>query len=403
MIATGTNNRGKALIVGAGIGGLTTAIALRQAGYDVSIFERASELKPAGAGLTLAPNAGMVLRALDLLDQVAERGAVIISGEQRNPRGKLLQQAPIGTIAREFGVPMIGLLRSELQDVLVSNLESNILHLGMECVGFYDSGDRVVARFGDGTERSGDLLVGADGLNSAIRRQLLGGEETRYSGYTSWRAVVDTDDAAFATGVNVEVWGRGRRFGWLPIGQKLTYWFATENAPPDSNLLDKQRLVSRFANWYEPIPTLIGATDERQLIQTDIVDRRPTNVWGTGRVTLLGDAAHPTTPNLGQGACLAIEDSIVLSRFLVQHVGAVDQALRAYERARQSRTANITNLSLRFGQIAQLQSPFQSWARDFALRLIPTGVSTRQFRQLIQPDVPLREALDSLDAVRPTA
>ena len=392
--APGTS-RPRAVIVGAGIGGLTAAIALRRAGIEPVVYERVAELRPAGAGLTLAANAGLALRALGVLDAIRARGAEIDVGEGRGPRGERLQRTPIGEIGRELGVSMIGLHRAALQEVLLDALGRDRVRLGRECVGFTLHQDGVVVRFANGDEVEADLLIGADGLHSVVRRQLHGETPVRYAGYTSWRGVVEGGASLIESGASVETWGPGRRFGMVPIGEGRAYWFATANAPRGTSWRDREALLSRFGGWHPPIAALIEATDPERLIQTDIVDRPPIDPWGRGCVTLLGDAAHPMTPNLGQGACQAIEDALVLANCLGRGSG-VEAALWTYERLRQARTAEITRQSLRFGRLGQLEHPMACRIRNAALRLTPAGVALRQIGHLIEPGPAVREALSAV-------
>jgi 2-polyprenyl-6-methoxyphenol hydroxylase-like FAD-dependent oxidoreductase len=246
----------------------------------------------------------------------------------------------------------------------------------------------VTARFADGREERGDVLVGADGIKPAVRRQLLGDEPLRYAGYTAWRGVGLIDRPEVPLGVTMLAAGRGSQVGTLPIGGGRTYWFATANVPQgetDPPGGHRAALLERFKDWYAPIPAFIDATPEGAIIRNDILDRPPVRKWGEGRVTMLGDAAHPTTPNLGQGACQAIESAFVLARHLR---GAADlpAALRAYEQARFDRTALVTNRSWTLGKVLAYESRWACGLRDLLLRLFP-GASVRATEKLIGVEV----------------
>lgn len=377
------DRRRKAIIVGGGIGGLTAAIALRGAGIEATVYERAPELKEIGAGIALASNAMSVFAALGLADQITSHGLPLASGAIRTWKGNIIVEAPADEAHRFISVCVH---RVDLQRVLATALGEEHLRLGYECVGFQQRSDGVVAEFAGGEEAQGDFLVGADGLHSVVRGRLHGTERPRYAGYTAWRAVT-TFKIQPATS---ESWGHGKRFGILPIGGSRVYWFATKNAPegqPEHPEGRKQELLDLFKGWHPPIADLIEATDPEAILRHDLYDRKPMKrSWGEGRVTLLGDAAHPTTPNLGQGACQAIEGALVLAQQLRSAMD-IAAALRRYEAQRLPRTAFITNLSWRIGRMAQLENPVLCWLRNTALRIVPVGIQTKQLGKVLEFEV----------------
>jgi 2-polyprenyl-6-methoxyphenol hydroxylase-like FAD-dependent oxidoreductase len=236
------------------------------------------------------------------------------------------------------------------------------VRLGRTCVGFEQQPDRVIARFVDGTTAIGDLLVGADGLHSRIRATLHGESHPSYAGYTVWRAVVRFDPARITAG---ETWGPRGRFGIFPVRDGRVYWYASVNAPEGERAEPgERRLLQRvFDGYHDPIPALIEASAEESIVRNDSYDRPPLARWGEGCVTLLGDAAHPMTPNLGQGACQAIEDAIVLAERL-RGAADVPGALRAYEQRRLERTRRIVERSRALGRLAQLENRALAALRD---------------------------------------
>lgn len=357
---------GPVVIVGGGVGGLAAAIALKQAGFTPAVFERAPELREVGAGITLWTNAVKVLRKLGAGPAVEANAVPLTRSELRTWRGRLIAATDFGPIGDRLGAPTVGIHRADLQSALRDVLGVEHLTLGAECVGFEQDEAGVTARFTDGRTARGDVLIGADGLRSAVRRQLLGDAKPRYSGYTAWRGVGRIDRPEVPLGTTLLAVGRGSQFGYLPIGGGRTYWFATANIPEgqtDPPGWTKAGLLERFADWYAPLPVVIEATDESAILRNDIVDRPPVTAWGYSRATLLGDAAHPTTPNLGQGGCMAIEDAAVLARCLS---AAADPAggLREYERQRYRRTATITNTSWQLGKVFALEGRLACWLRD---------------------------------------
>jgi 2-polyprenyl-6-methoxyphenol hydroxylase-like FAD-dependent oxidoreductase len=380
----------KAIVAGAGIGGLSSAIALRRAGFEVVVLERSPGLGVVGAGLLLAANAQKALGRLGLAQQVASLGTPASAFEIRSWRGRALTGNPAGELEKKVGTPSVAVHRADLQGLLIREAGEGTLRLGAEVEDFrQDEGGVTVSLSGGGEERA-DLLVGADGLRSRVRASLLGPSRPRYAGYTAWRAVVEPEEELLPWGTGFESWGRGARFGCAHIGGGRIYWFATANAPegkrdgsPGSPGGPKATLLRRFGTWHSPIGHLIEATDEDAILRTDIYDREPLGErWGRGKVTLLGDAAHPMTPDLGQGAAQAAEDAVVLARCL-QESGPTADALRRYERLRSARAAMVVRRSRRLGRIAQLENPLLCLLRDRALTMIPPKAQLKQLEEVM--------------------
>ena len=249
------------------------------------------------------------------------------------------------------------------------------------CVGFRSEHGTIINHFADEQQQQTDLLVGADGLHSVIREQLLGKEPPRYSSYTCWRGVAFFEKQHVPPGISSETWWRGRRFGMLPIGNGRVFWYAMLNCPAgeqDRAEERKARLCRLFGGWREPIGRLIEATDEEAILRNDLFDRRPVRHLGCGRVTLLGDAAHPPTPNLGQGACQTLEDALVLADCLAEQREPV-AALRAYEARRRKRSAAIIEQSYLFVKIGQREQPLLCSLRDELTPLAFAMFLPRQF------------------------
>ncbi|HET7545999.1 MAG TPA: FAD-dependent monooxygenase [Polyangiaceae bacterium] len=377
-MSTLESNHGTVLIAGAGIGGLSLGCALQHAGIAFEIFERAPSLGTVGAGIVIQTAAMLALRHLGLDEAVARAGHETKRGTGKNAAGVVLHSTRLD----EFGAPSIAIHRARLQATLLGALPSARVHAGREVVGYEQDEHGVQALFSDGSRASGQLLIGADGLHSATRRQLLGDTPLRYSGYTSWRGVAPMAPSTPAHEV-FEIWGRGLRFGIVPIADAETYWFAVANAAEGGTEADRAMLVQRFASFGEPARALLEATPPERIVRTDIKDRKPVSSWTQGRVSLLGDAAHPTTPNLGQGGCMAIEDAVVLAHCLGKHTAYAD-AFAAYERKRVEHTTKIVNASFQFGRIAQLEGGFTTWLRDLALRATPDAQIRARLRDNAQ-------------------
>lgn len=366
----------KAIIIGGGIGGLTAAIALNKAGIEAHVYERAPALHEIGAGISLWANAINALDELGLADAIRARGLSELRGGLKTWRGTVLYAASYDELAGRFGAAVVVMHRADLLAVLAKKISPQRLHLNHECTGFVQDPGGVTARFTNGEVVRGDALIGADGLRSVVRAQLFGDDPPRYAGYTAWRAVVRLEHQRMITG---ETWGRGRRFGIMPMGDGRVYWYATKNAPEgerDSEGQAKQNLVGLFRGWHEPTEALVEASEESSILRNDIYDRNPLVRWSEDRVTLLGDAAHPMTPNLGQGACQAIEDAVVLAVCL-RNSDSVDSGLREYQARRIPRTSGIVLRSRRVGEIGQWENPLLGLMRNAAIRMTPRAITVR--------------------------
>lgn len=356
----------RVIVIGSGIAGLSAAIALRKIGLDVSVYERAPELREVGAGISLWANA---LRALDSFgagDAVRAVSLAMTVSEMRAHDGRRIQLTmPAKQFEDQFKVrPFVAMVhRAELVSVLASFLPSGVARYGFECVDVEQKGERVAVRFANGHADEADLVIGADGLKSAVRAAIFGNEEPRYAGHTCWRGVCPRP-ASVQPGYLGEWWGRGKRFGITTLPGDRVYWFAGYNSPPNQYAADERAEVAKhFEGWADPVPVLIAATEPSRVLRNDILDRPPTKVWSKGRIGLIGDAAHPTTPNLGQGGCMAIEDAVVLARNLVANPDPV-RALEAFTAERYPRASAIVRESWRFGTIAQWEGKWSCAIRD---------------------------------------
>jgi 2-polyprenyl-6-methoxyphenol hydroxylase-like FAD-dependent oxidoreductase len=358
----------KLIIAGGGIGGLAAALALRRSGIEASVYERAPSFAELGAGMSLWPNATRVLKAWGILDPLAEAGEPVEQFDLLRPDGRMISSIPMGG----YPTPALCIHRADLHRVLRASLGDAPLESGRRLVGFAENGKAsVVARFADGHEAEADGIVGADGINSVVRAQLHGASPPVYRGYRIWRGI-SPDIRGTVLGHISETWGRGRRFGIMPMGQGRICWYATRNSPadqPDEAEGRKREIRDLFAGWHKPVEALIESTDAANIITTHACDRRALRRWGKGRTTLLGDAAHPITPNVGQGACLAIEDAACLAKALLQEPD-VAKGFRAYEAMRQIRTSLIGWQARHIGTLGQLENRWFAGARDLITRLV---------------------------------
>lgn len=350
-------------IVGGGIGGLAAAVALRARGADVTVFERARR-QHQGVALLIWGNAMKVLASFGVADELMRVASPIEVTHVRNPAGELISELPIGEWSRRAQMPSVVMRRADLVRVLAARVGRDVVREGMELRSFVQAGDSVRARFADGSEEAFDVLIGADGLSSAVRAQLLGDEPPRALRQQAWVGFAKTPPGLLAAGVATATVGRGPRFWSAPL-RDGAFWYATLN-----DLVDDGRAALRraFGGWHAPIGALVEATADADLVTTRIRDRAPASRWGEGRVTLLGDAAHASTPDLGQGACQAIESASVLAA-CIERADDIEPGLRAYERARMERTATISRLCWLTSVNSTLENPLLCGLRDAAMRV----------------------------------
>ena len=369
-------------IIGGGIGGLATAIALHRIGIDAHVYERSEQLRETGAGLSLWRNALLALDAIGLGDACRAHSLPYPGAALRRWDGRVLVSPADKELKALIGEIGLVMHRAALLRLLSEAVGSDRIHLGKTCVGVEAHGDKVTARFADGTTATDDALIGADGLHSVVRRAVLGDVPPTYSGYTAWRGVTTFDHSRLAAG---ESWGSGQRFGQVQMANDEVYWFATKNASSgETSPNEKDTVLNLFRQWHAPIPDLVAATPAESVLRNDIYDRPAARTWTRGRITLLGDAAHPMTPNLGQGGCQALEDAVVLARALKASSNVAD-AWRIYERARMARTAFVTTASRRVGALGQWSHPAAIALRDRVMALFG-GLQVRQIVSLVSYD-----------------
>ncbi|WP_406314919.1 FAD-dependent monooxygenase [Streptosporangium sp. NBC_01639] len=371
-----------AVVVGGGIGGLAAALALTRRGWQIEVCERAAEFTEVGAGLSLWPNALWALAALDLDGRVRELGAVEVGGGARNRAGRWLARTDNTEIERRFGMPLVVLHRADLLRALVDALPAQTLRPSTTVTAIHEDGDCVVVEDGVRSRRV-DVVIGADGLHSTVRRlRWPAAKPPRYVGYTAWRMITRPLPDPLTEGA--ATWGRGERFGFTSMPGGRVYCFATATVPAGGTTPggEPAELHRRFGTWAEPIPALLAAVPDEGVLRHDLYDLPPLPGYTRGRVALLGDAAHAMTPNLGQGACQALEDAVVLAACLDQHPDP-GTGLAHYDQLRRSRTQQVVRRSARLGSVGQLAWPPAAIARDLAARLTPGVLTLRSMAPIL--------------------
>ena len=354
----------EATIVGGGIGGLACALALSRSGWQVEVLERAPEFTRVGTALVLWPNA---LRALDELgvgEAVRRRSTLEGQAGIRDAAGRWLSRADTAEIERRYG-PTAVIHRADLVEVLRAALPDGVVRGGVTVSGASPDG---TVRHSGGESRA-DLVVGADGVRSVVRTSVWpDAPAPRYAGYTAYRMITPP----LPVGESAESWGAGERFGYAPLQDGSVYCYAAVNAPAGGAGGGLAELRRRFGGWHDPIPALLAAADPGAVIQNDLYELPPLKSYTAGKVVLVGDAAHAMTPNLGQGACQALEDAVVLAALL-----AGGEGLDAYDRRRRARTQMISRRARRIGAVAQWASPLAVRLRNAALRALPSSSFVR--------------------------
>ncbi|MCE9594718.1 MAG: FAD-dependent monooxygenase [Planctomycetes bacterium] len=379
-------------IIGAGSTGLAAAIALAKRGFDVRVFERAERLDALGAGITLWSNALCVLRELGVAERLIARADPLVRGETRRVDGSVLAAFEFVGLAREFGAPCIAVHRGVLQEELLRACSAPI-EFGAELVNVREGSGGVELEFGGGRRERAALVIGADGVRSRVRA-VLGGEEPVYSGYVAYRAVQAFSRELVPSGLAFETWGAAKRFGALRLDAENVYWFAALDAPRDSSdTRRRETLLAHFGGWHAPIRELIESTPEQNVLRHDVIELARPAELARGRVALAGDAAHAMTPNLGQGACVGLEDALVVAR-AIERRGATAEALASYARARRARVERVARDSRRAGRWGQIENPALRWMRDAALASVARPLLARMVRKTLADGIASLTALD---------
>src|SRR5687768_113589 len=380
-------NRDRIAIVGGGIGGLTLAIALQRRGFPVKVYEGAPAIQPLGAGLGLAANAVNAFTNIGIGDAVLGAGKVLKVLRIKNEKGQILSETDSEKIAAKFGViNNFTIHRADLHDVLIREVLPDTLQLNKRLTDLEAQGDSTLLKFSDGTLSLADFVIACDGIHSVVRKKLLPGSTPRYAGYTCWRGVIDTIPNGVDPDETSETWGPGRRFGIVPLSNNRLYWFACLNAKandPQMVSFRNEELLHCFKDFHHPVAAIIKSTPAERIIWNDIIDLKPLKKFAFGNILLMGDAAHATTPNMGQGACMAIEDAAVLMQCM-EHNRSVQAAFMQFEKKRLPRTTTIVKNSWTLGRIAQLENKFLIALRNSVVRHTPPSVAEKQIRFLIQ-------------------
>ncbi|MCU4553214.1 FAD-dependent urate hydroxylase HpxO [Acinetobacter nosocomialis] len=334
------------VIIGAGMGGLTTGIALKKFGHQVRIFEQTEKILPVGAAISLWSNGVKCLNYLGLTEKIAKLGGQMDDlAYVDGLTGDVMTQFSLRPLIEEVGQRPYPVARADLQNMLMDEFGRDQIYLGKKMVSLEDKADYVEVHFADGSSTQADLLIGADGTHSMTRAYVLGQQvQRRYAGYVNWNGLVDiSEDLAPAQQWTTYV-GEGKRASLMPVADGRFYFFLDVPLPAglENNRDEYKKLLKLyFADWCQPVQQLIGRLDPQKTNRVEIHDIEPFTQFYKGRVVILGDAAHSTTPDIGQGGCQAMEDAIYLARSLQINTLGLEDALRRYQNKRNERANEL--------------------------------------------------------------
>lgn len=372
-------------IVGGGLGGLTCGIALARRRLTCTIYERAPEVSEVGAGIWLPPNALQVLDRLGMADDLMLAGVPV----RRIELCAVGRRAPLRTVeldwvVEKFGFPTVSVRRSSLQRLLVEEIGPEALQRGSNCVSVRQGPGSAVVDFEDGSHVEADIVIGADGLRSVVREAVEPDVPLRDSGQLCFRGLADYVLPDELAGVCRETWGGRARFGFCQVGRGAVYWFAPIAAARDESVSSAE-FTGLYSDFPSPVPELLANTEAESISCLRLFDIAPRRQWHKGRVVLLGDAAHPATPNLGQGGAQAMEDALALAA-AVASAHDHSRAFDAYQRMRLDKARHIVRRSLRLGQVAHYRGWLARTLRDSLMRALPTAYARRQLARLYSID-----------------
>ena len=372
----------KGIIIGAGIGGLSAAISMRQRGIDFDIFEAVPNLTPVGAGILVPPNAMTILGRYGLSEQVQAHGSRIKSLVVMDTQARVISKTSSEYSKNNITYPTVAIHRGKLQQILLAALPDKHVTTGKRCIEACIHAQGVAARFSDNSRVEGDFLIGADGIHSVIRESIFPNSPLRYSGQTCWRGIANLElSRQWATQLT-EVWGAGLRFGFVPISSGQVYWYATKresSGGTEDREKITQQLISIYRSFPDPIAEILSRTDMPSIIRDDIYDLAPLRSWFSGRAILVGDAAHASTPNLGQGGAQAIEDSWVLADKIAS-CKSLPEAFQNFQASRLPKVEKIVSVSWQIGRVTNLSNKLACVARNTLFRCVPSFVAKQQAR-----------------------
>jgi 2-polyprenyl-6-methoxyphenol hydroxylase-like FAD-dependent oxidoreductase len=373
-------------IIGGGIAGLATAISLNKIGINTLIFEAAPRIRAVGAGLGLGANAMMAFKKINLLDEVINEGRILNSFSIYDQNGKLITKTDNKKISEKFGVNNFTIHRANLHQLLISKINPKTIYTNKKVISVDQNNDSIKLQFQDGSTHETEFLIAADGIHSSIRKKILPDVQLRFAGYTCWRAVID--NSKLNLNESCEIWGLGKRFGIVPLANNKIYWFACVNSTQNNSNMAKYKISDikkKFVEFNGSVQTILDETKNEDLLWNDIIDIKPINHFAYNNILLIGDAAHATTPNMGQGACQAIEDAVIISDEIIKN-RKLKEAFINFENRRLKKTHFVTNTSWNIGKIAQIENKLLAYLRNLVFHLTPQKINEKQLEKIYKID-----------------
>ncbi|MFD0963090.1 FAD-dependent monooxygenase [Pseudofulvibacter geojedonensis] len=368
-------------ILGAGIGGLTTAVALEQKGIDYTIYESAETIKLAGTGIIMANNAMQVFQKLGLREELEALGNHISSLNITEASLKTVSKVDLSYFEQKYQVKNVAVHRGVLQQMLLKHIDTSKLKLGKRLVQI-NKEHPYTLKFDDGTTASSQAIIGADGIHSVVRKEFFPKFQIRKAKQVCWRGVVKYELPQDLIGELKEAWYNNLRFGFVQIAKDKVYWYALTTFNNSIDEHQKDQLKEKFNKFHPIVGELIGLTPVDQIHTDEVSDLKPISSWATGNVCLLGDAAHAMTPNLGQGACQAIEDAYVLSECLEKY--PLQEAFKKYQKLRIAKAQSLVKTSWHIGKMAHVKNPFLAKCVNFMLKNSPEVMRKKQSEKLFK-------------------
>lgn len=366
-------------IIGAGIGGLTVALTLQQRGLTPVVYESAEAIRPVGAGIVMAGNAMQVYRQMGISTQIARAGHRVSAMKITDERLRDLSVIDLSRYEQQYGVHNVAIHRADLQGILADAIGRDHIRLAKRLTAVSRAGAGYSMRFEDGSGAETDILIGADGIRSVVREQLFGPQFLRDAGQRCWRGLCTITLPEQYSHTAYEAWGSGRRFGFVRINERQVYWYAVVS----ERLLKggEAKPGELFRTFHPDMTAIIAATAEEQIFMSGLQDIRPFSRWQDGRVCLIGDAAHATTPNLGQGACQAVEDAYTIGR-LLDSGAPIEAVFAGYERLRVGKAHRIVRRSRAVGKLAHIRNGIGVRLRNALMKATPASAGERQMADI---------------------